>query len=295
MTVRSGVVLVVVGALLLGMLGVLVRGATMPLSLLLVLRMGVAGVLVAVFFARRAVLDDLRRPGVWRLVLLIGVVDAGSLLCTFVAIRYTNVAVALFLSFMAPVYVAVLAPRVFRERTEKVVFGALLLALAGMALMLSPGLRGGGELTVTGVSAGVAAGLLLGIYFLIAKALRSRVGSPTIVLGECFLTAAFVLPLALWQTGSSGYHLSGDDALRVLALAVLCTAIPYMLIVTSLRYVRVQHVSILGYLEPVSAPVYALILLGEVPSAWTVAGGTLILAAGVLVVVRGRAEAELLT
>ena len=43
----------------------------------------------------------------------------------FIAIRGTGVAVAIFLSYLAPVYVAVVAPLVFRERTEPVVYLAL--------------------------------------------------------------------------------------------------------------------------------------------------------------------------
>ena len=55
---------------------------------------------------------------------------------------------------------------------------------------------------------------------------------------------------------------------------------------------RVEHVSILGYVEPVAAPVYALVLLGQQPGVWTIAGGALVLAAGLLVVVFGRAEGD---
>ena len=50
---------------------------------------------------------------------------------------------------------------------------------------------------------------------------------------------------------------------------------------------------ILGYLEPVSAPFYALLLLGEATAATTVAGGVLIVLAGVIVVVFGAPEGEL--
>lgn len=295
MTARRGLLMVAAGALLLGLLGVLVRGSEMPASLLLVLRMSLAGIAVAAFFGRRRVLDEVRRPGIAPLLLLMGVVDAGSLLCTFLAIRYANVAVAMFLSFMAPVYVAVIAPRVFHQRTERVVVVALALALGGLAVMLLPALRDGAVaagLTTGGVIAGLAAGLLLGIYFVIAKALRERVSSPTVVLAECWLTTAFVLPLAVWQGLGSGYSLTGGDMIRALLLGIVCTAVPYMLIVTSLGYVPVQQASILGYLEPVSAPLYAFVLLGEASSSWTVAGGALILLAGALVVLVGSAEAE---
>ena len=42
-----------------------------------------------------------------------------------------------------------------------------------------------------------------------------------------------------------------------------------------------------------SAPLYALVLLGQTPSWWTIAGGALIVAAGILVVLYARGEPEL--
>ena len=54
-----------------------------------------------------------------------------------------------------------------------------------------------------------------------------------------------------------------------------------------------QSEGIIAYIEPVSAPVYALVLLGQEPSVWTIAGGALIVAAGVLVVLYARGEPAL--
>jgi drug/metabolite transporter (DMT)-like permease len=112
----------------------------------------------------------------------------------------------------------------------------------------------------------------------------------TIALSEMTLDAVIVTPLAVWQLAGSGYHLSGHDVAVTLVLGVACTAIPYVLYVEGLRRIRVEHASILGYLEPVSAPFYALPLLGEATTVTTVAGGALIVAAGVLVVVFGSAQ-----
>jgi drug/metabolite transporter (DMT)-like permease len=49
----------------------------------------------------------------------------------------------------------------------------------------------------------------------------------------------------------------------------------------------------MAYTEPVSAPLYALVLLGQWPTVWTLAGGALIVAAGILVVLYARGEPEL--
>ena len=80
------------------------------------------------------------------------------------------------------------------------------------------------------------------------------------------------------------------DLIAAVVLGVVCTAIPYVLYPKGLQRIRVEHASILGYLEPVSAPFYALLLLGEAPAVSTVFGGALIVVAGVLVIVYGRAE-----
>ena len=75
-------------------------------------------------------------------------------------------------------------------------------------------------------------------------------------------------------------------------LGVVCTALAYMMWTFGMGRIRVQHSSILGYLEPVSAPLYALLILGQGISAWTVGGGALIVVAGLLVVLLGKHEEE---
>ena len=123
------------------------------------------------------------------------------------------------------------------------------------------------------------------------KRLLRRARSTTVALGEMALDAVFLLPLAAWQVVGAGYHFTRNDWIASLALGVLCTAIPYVLYAEGLQRIRVEHAfPILGYLEPVSAPFYALLLLGEAPEAATILGGALIVVAGVLVVVFGRPE-----
>jgi drug/metabolite transporter (DMT)-like permease len=68
--------------------------------------------------------------------------------------------------------------------------------------------------------------------------------------------------------------------------------VAYSLWMEGVRWVRMQHSAVLGFLAPVAAPIYALVLLGQTITAWTAAGGALILAAGVLVVLRGEPDLE---
>jgi drug/metabolite transporter (DMT)-like permease len=103
-----------------------------------------------------------------------------------------------------------------------------------------------------------------------------------------------LLPLALWQTVGAGYRLTTTDLLAGLILGLVCTALAYTMWTEGTGRIRVQHSSILGYLEPVTAPIYALVLLGQSVSGWTIAGGALIVIAGVLILLWGERETPVL-
>ena len=74
---------------------------------------------------------------------------------------------------------------------------------------------------------------------------------------------------------------------------MVCTALAYLMWTYGMGMIKVQHSSILGYLEPVSAPIYALLLLGQGDLAsGRSLGGALIVVAGLLVVLLGEHEEE---
>ena len=288
-----GYLLVAGSFLIMGMIGALVDWATAPESALLVIRFATAGIVLGALLARRRPLAGVRQRSVWPRLLLMAFVDSFTLLLFFVAIRGTSVAIGMFLQFLAPVWVAILAPRIFRTRTERIVYPALLLALIGLAVILAPSLLGEGiKLSAGGVAAGLAAGLGYAAFQLIVKDLTRRVAAVTIVVAETWLDAIILLPLALVQTVGASYQLTTRDLVAGVVLGIVCTALAYMMWTAGMGRIKVQHSSILGYLEPVSGPIYALLLLGQAITVWTVAGGVLIVAAGVLVVLFGEHEEE---
>jgi drug/metabolite transporter (DMT)-like permease len=289
----QGYGMVVVSYLLIGLSGTLVTWATAPASTLLVLRFLVAVLVLGALFARRRRLAGILAPGLWPRLLLMGALDAGALLLFFVAIRETSVAVATFFLFIQPIWIALLAPRLLGSATERAVYVAIGLALAGLAIILIPALSGDGvHASVLGLVAGLGSGFSYAGFALVVKGISRRVESVSLVLAECALDGLFILPLALWQTLGAGYSLTGRDLLVAVVLGLVCTAVAYTLWMEGTRRVRVQHSAVLGFLTPVAAPIYALILLGQTITAWTAAGGALILAAGILVVLRGQNDLE---
>jgi drug/metabolite transporter (DMT)-like permease len=289
----SGYAMVAGSFLLIGLSGTLVTWATAPASLLLVLRFAVATLGIGIVFGRRRRLTGLKDRALWPRLLLMGALDAAALLLYFVAIRETGVAIGTFLFFIQPVWVALLAPRYLGDATGRLVYVAIGLALGGLVVLLVPVALGDSvSVSALGLVAGLASGFCYAGFALVTKGLSRRVGSIAMVLTECALDTLFLLPLALWQVLGAGYGLTRRDLLVALILGLLVTAVGYTLWMEGIRWVPVQRSAVLGFLTPVAAPIYALVLLGQPVTAWMVAGGALILAAGFLVVLRGQGELE---
>lgn len=274
-----------------GLIGTIVSYATMPVVMLVGLRMVFATGALALLLGLRRRWPRPKDRATALSLLVLGVVLAANLTLYFIAIRETGVAVAIFTSYLAPVYVAALGPRFSGGRTEGVVVVALVVALSGMLLILVPGLSGAG-LSPGGLAAGLGAGAFYAVYLLLGKSLRrSGLESAGMVFVMCAVTAAVLLPWGFAQSTTADF--TGVNVLMAAILGVVTTALTFSLFVDGLHFIKVQHASIMGYIEPVSAPLYALVFLGQKPSPWTLAGGSLIVAAGVVVVALGKAEEEL--
>ena len=276
-----------------GSIGVFVTYSSMPATLLVAVRMVFAGIVLGLVVAARrdwkALFAD--RGTTIRLVVC-GLALAANLVSYFIAIRQTGVAVAIFLSYLAPLYVAFIAPHLEGGRTEGAVYVALGIGLAGMALILVPGLTGESvKLTPHGLFFAVFAGVMYTVYLIGGKQLRRRnVHATTIVFAMALLAAVVLLPLGLLQSTAAEFTVR-NFAIAAF-LGIVCTALTFSLVMDGMHFIKVQHSAIMGYVEPVSAPVYALLILGQVPSVWTIAGGALIIVAGVIVVRYGAAEIE---
>ena len=282
----------VVGAyLLFGISATLVTWADAPESILLVVRFALAATVLMLVFARRRPLRGVLQPGRWQRLLLMGALDAFTMIAYFYAVRTVGVAIATFFLFLQPVWVAFIAPRFLHAATERIVYFALTIAVAGMALILWPSFTGGAvSLSVLGLAAGLAAGWAFAFFQMIVKGLTREVSSITMVTVECVLDALFILPLALWQFAGTGQGLTGRDWVAAVVMGLVATALAYTMWMEGVARIRVQHSSILGLLTPVAAPIYALVFLGQGIGPWTVAGGALILFAGALVVVFGAGD-----
>jgi drug/metabolite transporter (DMT)-like permease len=271
----------------------LVVWADAPGGVLLVVRYAVASAALLLLFARRRPLRAALHARRWRRLLLLGALDAGMMLAYFFAARSVGVALATFFFFLQPVWVALLAPRFFHVATERVVYAALGLALAGMTIVVWPSLLGTARVSLVGLAAALASGWIFAMFQLAVKRPAGEVPYETLVTSQCLVDLLLLLPLGLWQFLGTGYGLTAHDWIAGLVMGLVTTALGNTMWWRGVARISVQHSSILGLITPVAAPVYAFIFLGQSLPASTIAGGILILSAGALVVVFGRGETAL--
>ena len=182
--------------------------------------------------------------------------------------KETTAANAIFLQYTAPVYVIVLAPLVLRERLRPSDGAALAICLVGIAVLFL-GNQDSGD--ARGLWMGLGSGAFYGLFLLSLR--RTRYADPiAVTFVNCLGVAVLLAPApGVWDVGAAD--------LRLLALMGLVQfALPYVFFTFGLQRVSGAEASLIALAEPVLNPVWVVLLLGEEPTAATVAGGGIILA-----------------
>ncbi len=205
----------------------------------------------------------------------------------FVALDHLPVGIALLLEFTAPLMVAVFSRVVLRHDVPRLVWLALAVALAGLALVAQVWRDAG--LDALGVAAGLGAAALLATFHLLGKQLLAR-RDPLVLTFWVFAVSTVFWAVAQpwWRFDASVLtestsllgrldHLSVPIWLGVLFVIVLGTLVAYGFEVTGLRHLTATTTGIVSMTEPVIAAAVAWLWLDEVLNGTQLVGGALVL------------------
>lgn len=227
--------------------------------------------------------------------LLIGVAQVATMILFVVANKMTTAASTIFLQSTAPLYVLLLSPALLGERVQRGDVAFLLLFASGLALFfvgVDPAQATAPD-PIRGNLAAAAGGIawamtVLGLRWL---AVRTQSGSsdragkdvvagvrnPDLAAASTVLGNALVFVVCLpWMT-TAWPEPSLRDVLVVGWLGVFQVGVAYALLSRAVRQVRAFDATLLMLVEPVLNPIWAWLLHGEQPGAWSLAGGALIL------------------
>jgi drug/metabolite transporter (DMT)-like permease len=192
-----------------------------------------------------------------------------------IALNHTSVAHVLLFQAMAPILAALLARVVLGEPITARTGMAMVVALAGVGIMI--GGPGGGDALGDGLS------LLMSLAFagviVIARHRRDVSMAPATCAAQLLVLAAS-LPFA--HPGAIG---DGDLTTLVL-LGAGQIGLGLVFLTIGARLIPAAQVALISLLEVVLGPLWVWMALGERPDGATLAGGAVVIAA-VVIVVRG--------
>lgn len=231
---------------------------------------------------------DVRAPWAARgWVAWLGVSDAMNVLLFFAAYKLT-ITVSVLTHYLTPIFVALAAPFVLRERMTARAAVAIATSFVGLAAMLAPtGSAAPSALVLTSAALGAGSAVFYASNVLVNKFVAASYSSSETmfwhgVVATPFL-AAFVPPAA-WR--AVDLHAAGYLALASIGPGGLAG----IAFIWGLRRIPAAHASTLTLLEPLVSIVLAASVLGEPLGPRAVLGGMLILA-GSLVVMTAPARA----
>lgn len=211
------------------------------------------------------------------LMVLLGVSDAANAGLYFMALDRGAVAPAVVSHYLAPVFVAVMAPLVLGEPRSRMTPPALLMALAGTVAIATPGSDAEGSVTIAILLGGTSA-VFYATNVLISRHLGPRFTDHEILGYHAFVSAALLFLASGITQGIRAWA-------WLLTGSVPSSLVAGLLFLAGLRKLRAEQAGVLTYLEPASAMVVGVVLLDERFTLLPAAGAMLVLGAGLLVIV----------
>jgi drug/metabolite transporter (DMT)-like permease len=216
-----------------------------------------------------------------------------AMLCTFYALGVRSLALgdAVTLLNLAPVFVAVLAPFVLREKPERSVAVALPLALAGTVLIVKPEmLLGAGPMSQTAVVGALVA--VAGAFFSsVSYAILRRIGPGESPEAVALNFAVLSLPVLC---AIAAVHATIPDPATLAEMIGAGALGGYAQIALTRAYSleRAARVSGLSYLNVVASSLLGAVALHEWPTTRTVSGMVLVVGAGLVLTFASLREAR---
>ena len=239
------------------------------------------------FLAAATIFNPISKPDAWRtrrpwLQVLRAFFLLGSTAFNFQALRHLQLAETMSINFGVPFLVAVLAMPVLGEKVGRDRWGAIAVGFLGVLLVTRPTPS---HFDPAMGWAFAAAGCYAG-YVISTRMLSNVDSSASLLLLSAALPVVLLTPFmpAIWVWPAGWLEWS------LLILAGLCGALGHFLLILAFARAPASTLSPFIYAQIVWMVLSGWLVFGDVPGAWTLAGGAVVIASGLWMVRRERAR-----
>ena len=206
------------------------------------------------------------------------------------AIFLTGASITSFVTGTYPLLAVVVAAFLLGEPLGRRGLGALVVAALGLVLLARPG---GAHVEVIGVLIALGAALSFATYLSLARLWADPIRLPTLTVAFWLLISSLVVSTLLQafvDPGALVPHLSLKGLSALLWLALPASALPHVLVISTLRRMPASRAAPFLLLMPISGALIAAALLGERLDQIQLAGAALILLGIAAATLPGRRE-----
>lgn len=208
-----------------------------------------------------------------------GAVMAFNWILLFEAYRYTSIAMATLAYYLAPTLMVIAGVLLLKERLTGFQVLCFVLSTLGLVLMLGVSLGEPGD--VRGILLGLASAVLYAAVVTINK-LSGETDGLVRTFAQFMGAVAVMLPFVALRGGFHLRLMDNSGWAYLLALGLVHTGLCYSLYFQAITHLKGQQVAVLSYLDPLTAVLLSVFLLGEKVSPWQLLGGGLMLAFALL-------------
>ena len=260
-----------------GTIGVFTRLISLSSSEIALYRAVLAAIVIALFLAlsKKKVFQGIKNKTLV-LLFLSGAAMGFNWILLFEAYNYTSLTAATLSYYFAPTIVLLSSPIVMKERLKKTGVLCFLLSSIGLVMVIAGGGGGRGSDDLKGIFLGLGAAVLYATVILINKKIGEIDG-----IGRTFLQfISAIIVLTPYVSLKSGFNLIGLDPtgwLSLLVLGIVHTGMTYSVYFSSLPLLKGSEISLLSYIDPLTAMLISAFVLSEPTTLLQIAGGVLIL------------------
>ena len=266
---RRGALLVTGAMVVWSSAGVLARWVEVDPATTLFWRSVFAGLFLVVFLAWRdgaAFGDGFRRLG-W-VGIAMGLCFGISMIAFINALAFTTVAAVLVFQAAAPLFAAVLAWIVLRERVSPRKMIAIAISMAGVGLIVASA----GDV---GRLWGNVIAAIMGITYSATVVLaRMRPDVPTTQ-----ATLIGILLVAIVNAPAANLHVGGYDLVLLAVFGFFQMGLALIMFTTGVRLIPAADAGLISVLESVLGPLWVWLIFAETPGTATLIGGAVVMAA----------------
>jgi len=277
----SSILRIITAMVIWGSIGLFVKNIDLPSIEIAFLRAFIATIILIAgrFYIKNKSENKINnkydRKNIFYLVIS-GVMLALNWLFLFQAFKFTTVANATLSYYSAPIFVVLLSPIVLKEKITIRKLSSVIIAMTGLVLIVSKQSQVGNVnyMHIKGIGYGIIAAMFYASVILFNKTIKG-LSSYDRTLVQIFISTVVLLPFVLYR---NNIHITSFNMLFIIIIiGTIHTGLAYLLYFSSIEHVSAQRVSILSYIDPISAVIFGTIFLNEPLSMFHIVGGALIL------------------